>query len=209
MYLLIMCQLTGLTHLSLSLVFYLFLSFPLSSSCPDATEEELQEANLCAICREEMTSRCKKLPCNHIFHTSCLRGWFQSQQSCPTCRMDVLNRAALSRMTRPHLRRNLPQNNGGVPPPPAGGPGAGPGYPQAPPHPPPHMMFRPPQMMAPMWPGMMAPPPQPHPLNQQQPPQQGGQGTCTCTCTCRIHANTLYMYICILLLKIVIIINHN
>ena len=33
---------------------------------------------------------CKKLPCNHIFHTSCLRSWFQRQQTCPTCRMDVL-----------------------------------------------------------------------------------------------------------------------
>ena len=137
-----------------------------------------------------MTTRCKKLPCNHIFHASCLRGWFQSQQSCPTCRMDVLNRAVLSRMTRTHPRRNLQQNNGmGFPPQhPAqaggggGGGGAGPGYPQqAPPHAPPHphMMFPPPPpMMQPMmWPGMMAPPPQPHPLHQQQQQQQTQQGT--------------------------------
>ena len=154
-------------------------------SCPDATEEELQEANLCAICREEMVTRCKKLPCNHIFHVSCLRGWFQSHQSCPTCRMDVLNQAVLSRMARAHPRRNLPQNNGlgphGVPPhlPPGApglGQGVGPGYPHAPP-PPPHMMF-PPQMMPPMWPGMMAPPPQPHPPNNQQPQTQpSGEGT--------------------------------
>ncbi len=33
---------------------------------------------------------CKKLPCNHIFHVTCLRSWFQRQQTCPTCRMDVL-----------------------------------------------------------------------------------------------------------------------
>ena len=32
----------------------------------------------------------KKLPCNHIFHKSCLRSWFQRQQTCPTCRLDVL-----------------------------------------------------------------------------------------------------------------------
>ena len=37
-----------------------------------------------------MLQRCKKLPCNHIFHTSCLRSWFQRQHTCPTCRMDVL-----------------------------------------------------------------------------------------------------------------------
>ena len=42
-----------------------------------------------------MIERCKKLPCNHIFHTSCLRSWFQRQHTCPTCRMDVLHNTAL------------------------------------------------------------------------------------------------------------------
>lgn len=58
---------------------------------PDATPEELASVdNVCIICRDEMFSASKKLPCNHIFHTSCLRSWFQRQQTCPTCRMDVL-----------------------------------------------------------------------------------------------------------------------
>lgn len=58
---------------------------------PDATPEELQAGDhTCIICREDMVEFCKKLPCNHIFHTSCLRSWFQRQQTCPTCRMDVL-----------------------------------------------------------------------------------------------------------------------
>jgi E3 ubiquitin-protein ligase synoviolin len=30
------------------------------------------------------------LPCNHIFHATCLRSWFQRQQTCPTCRLEVL-----------------------------------------------------------------------------------------------------------------------
>nr|6A3Z_A Chain A, E3 ubiquitin-protein ligase synoviolin [Homo sapiens] len=56
-----------------------------------ATPEELQAMdNVCIICREEMVTGAKRLPCNHIFHTSCLRSWFQRQQTCPTCRMDVL-----------------------------------------------------------------------------------------------------------------------
>ena len=57
---------------------------------PDATAEELEGDNVCIICREEMAINCKKLPCNHIFHATCLRSWFQRQQTCPTCRMDVL-----------------------------------------------------------------------------------------------------------------------
>ncbi|XP_042903423.1 E3 ubiquitin-protein ligase synoviolin [Parasteatoda tepidariorum] len=60
---------------------------------PDATAEELATMdNVCIICREEMSGSgsSKKLPCNHIFHASCLRSWFQRQQTCPTCRMDVL-----------------------------------------------------------------------------------------------------------------------
>lgn len=39
-------------------------------SYPDATPEELQSTdNVCIICREEMVTGAKRLPCNHIFHT--------------------------------------------------------------------------------------------------------------------------------------------
>ncbi|MCL4154110.1 UNVERIFIED_CONTAM: hypothetical protein GTU68_031142, partial [Idotea baltica] len=62
---------------------------------PDATAEELAAVdNVCIICREEMTTGAKKLPCGHIFHSSCLRSWFQRQQTCPTCRMDILQTTA-------------------------------------------------------------------------------------------------------------------
>lgn len=58
---------------------------------PDATQEELQLSdNICIICREDMVSSSKKLPCGHIFHTACLRSWFQRQQTCPTCRLNIL-----------------------------------------------------------------------------------------------------------------------
>ncbi|XP_055586586.1 E3 ubiquitin-protein ligase HRD1 [Uranotaenia lowii] len=58
---------------------------------PDATQEELQLSdNICIICREDMISSSKKLPCGHIFHTACLRSWFQRQQTCPTCRLNIL-----------------------------------------------------------------------------------------------------------------------
>ncbi|KAL1114940.1 hypothetical protein AAG570_007763 [Ranatra chinensis] len=80
---------------------------------PDATPEELAAAdNVCIICREDMRSASKKLPCNHIFHTACLRSWFQRQQTCPTCRLNILR---------------TPNGTSGQPPPP-------PPPPPAPPH---------------------------------------------------------------------------
>lgn len=41
-----------------------------------------------------MVNSSKKLPCGHIFHTSCLRSWFQRQQTCPTCRLNILRTPA-------------------------------------------------------------------------------------------------------------------
>lgn len=97
---------------------------------PDATSQELSDAdNVCIICRsvyinnfclksfyyillicmifrEEMNNNAKKLPCNHIFHTACLRSWFQRQQTCPTCRLDILRPPASSTsQTIPNARQ--------------------------------------------------------------------------------------------------------
>lgn len=74
---------------------------------PTVTQEELLSTdNVCIICREEMNAESgtvKKLPCNHIFHVTCLRSWFQRQQTCPTCRMDILRlpTASGTQPTRP------------------------------------------------------------------------------------------------------------
>ncbi|XP_065221765.1 E3 ubiquitin-protein ligase synoviolin B [Planococcus citri] len=69
---------------------------------PDATAEELAAAdNVCIICREEMQTGAKKLPCNHIFHVSCLRSWFQRHQTCPTCRLNVLRTNTATQRPRP------------------------------------------------------------------------------------------------------------
>ncbi|NXV57558.1 SYVN1 ligase, partial [Molothrus ater] len=117
---------------------------------PDATAEELQAMdNVCIICREEMVTGAKRLPCNHIFHTSCLRSWFQRQQTCPTCRMDVL-RASLP-----------PQPPPEAPAPAPAAPAQPPNFPQGllPPFPPGMFPFWPPVGPFPPGPGPAAPAP--------------------------------------------------
>ncbi|XP_064484107.1 E3 ubiquitin-protein ligase synoviolin-like [Ornithodoros turicata] len=124
---------------------------------PDATPEELASAdNVCIICREEMVGGGnKRLPCSHIFHTACLRSWFQRQQTCPTCRMDVLRGTPPQPHVPPAQPAAQPQQ-------------AAPHQPQAPP-------------AFPQWPGMPAFPmmQQLQQMMQQQPlgvrPQHGQQ----------------------------------
>uniref|UniRef100_A0A8C9KMR6 E3 ubiquitin-protein ligase synoviolin n=1 Tax=Panthera tigris altaica TaxID=74533 RepID=A0A8C9KMR6_PANTA len=121
---------------------------------PDATPEELQATdNVCIICREEMVTGAKRLPCNHIFHTSCLRSWFQRQQTCPTCRMDV-------------LRASLPTQSPPPPEPADQGPPPAPHPPPLLPQPPnfPQGLLPPfPPGMFPLWPPMGPFPPVPPP----------------------------------------------
>uniref|UniRef100_A0A7I4Z0A0 E3 ubiquitin-protein ligase hrd-1 n=1 Tax=Haemonchus contortus TaxID=6289 RepID=A0A7I4Z0A0_HAECO len=74
----------------------------------------------CIICRDEMTpeSTPKRLPCGHVFHTHCLRSWFQRQQTCPTCRTDILaaagQRAAANGPVPPAAPNNPPVQNGAI-----------------------------------------------------------------------------------------------
>ncbi|KAH8276209.1 hypothetical protein KR026_004604 [Drosophila bipectinata] len=89
---------------------------------PDATPEELRQSdNICIICREDMINHSKKLPCGHIFHTTCLRSWFQRQQTCPTCRLNILRTAAVNSTAMPRAGEDAAAAAGGNPAPAAGG----------------------------------------------------------------------------------------
>lgn len=44
----------------------------------------------CLICRDQMSTG-KKLPCNHVFHESCILSWLEKQNNCPTCREVLIN----------------------------------------------------------------------------------------------------------------------
>ena len=69
----------------------------LQTRYPDVTPEELATCNdpTCIICREEMISAVKRLPCGHFFHFKCLKSWLERQQVCPTCRKSVLEAIAV------------------------------------------------------------------------------------------------------------------
>lgn len=74
---------------------------------PDATKEDLENADdNCAICREHMDSA-KRLPCGHFFHQACLQQWMKYRSICPTCRYDLV-------AARPAAEANAPNNNDGV-----------------------------------------------------------------------------------------------
>lgn len=69
---------------------YLQLTQNIDERFENASEEEIENAGNCLICREGMiVGQAKKLPCNHVFHLSCLKSWLQHQQSCPLCRSDI------------------------------------------------------------------------------------------------------------------------
>ncbi|EDV26081.1 uncharacterized protein TRIADDRAFT_24155, partial [Trichoplax adhaerens] len=53
-----------------------------------ATPEELKEHQKCAICWEKLESA-RKLPCTHLFHSSCLQSWLEQDTTCPTCRLSL------------------------------------------------------------------------------------------------------------------------
>lgn len=58
------------------------------------TDDELEDAGrICIICRDALllAEHPKKLPgCGHVFHKYCLKGWLMQQNSCPTCRRDIM-----------------------------------------------------------------------------------------------------------------------
>ena len=43
---------------------------------------------MCTICLGEADEDSVQLPCNHVFHRSCLERWFQRRNTCPVCRVE-------------------------------------------------------------------------------------------------------------------------
>ncbi|ODM96644.1 E3 ubiquitin-protein ligase AMFR, partial [Orchesella cincta] len=78
--------------------------------------EESEQDDNCAICWDSLASQKSKiLPCNHMFHTTCLRKWLLVSMHCPTCRMSLLSEEEVELRREREPRRNLYQRR-----PPAG-----------------------------------------------------------------------------------------
>ena len=66
-----------------------------ADNIPDIKLEDVNELNdenkICLICLEEYKNNdmIKKLNCNHIFHSECLKKWLSINAICPTCRNDL------------------------------------------------------------------------------------------------------------------------
>ena len=43
----------------------------------------------CCICCELIGENADRLPCNHYFHYQCVISWFQQNNTCPLCRIDL------------------------------------------------------------------------------------------------------------------------
>lgn len=68
---------------------YIYVTNIMENTLPKATQEDLKEnKDDCAICWEELKSA-RKLPCNHLFHDSCIRSWLEHETSCPICRCQL------------------------------------------------------------------------------------------------------------------------
>lgn len=92
----------------------------------NAAEIAASSDAVCIICREEMMPQSdppatvapgtiKRLPCGHIFHATCLRNWFQRQQTCPTCRLNILRRPGNADQANRLQRRGARQSQGQQP----------------------------------------------------------------------------------------------
>ena len=60
------------------------------SLLPTASPEQLRANNdVCSICIHEMNAACIT-PCNHLFHSACLRKWLYIQDFCPLCHQKLV-----------------------------------------------------------------------------------------------------------------------
>lgn len=55
------------------------------------TEEHVGSGLECPVCKEDyaLGESVRQLPCNHLFHDSCIVPWLEQHDSCPVCRKSL------------------------------------------------------------------------------------------------------------------------
>ncbi|KAL8506563.1 hypothetical protein ACS0TY_017452 [Phlomoides rotata] len=43
----------------------------------------------CCICLEELSEDLLSMPCEHVFHDNCIKGWLSTSHYCPICRFEM------------------------------------------------------------------------------------------------------------------------
>jgi len=69
---------------------------PTASIAALPTVEVAEPAVACAICKEDLplASQARKLPCAHLYHSSCIVTWLEMHNSCPVCRFHIPSASA-------------------------------------------------------------------------------------------------------------------
>ncbi|NXY57809.1 RN115 ligase, partial [Callaeas wilsoni] len=55
------------------------------------TQEQVDTGLECPVCKEDyaVAEQVRQLPCNHIFHSSCIVPWLELHDTCPVCRKSL------------------------------------------------------------------------------------------------------------------------
>ncbi|XP_031949515.1 E3 ubiquitin-protein ligase RNF115 isoform X1 [Corvus hawaiiensis] len=67
------------------------------------TQEQVDTGLECPVCKEDyaVAEQVRQLPCNHVFHSSCIVPWLELHDTCPVCRKSLKGEDSTRQMPNP------------------------------------------------------------------------------------------------------------